>query len=603
METTVRLYEIASGALRNALLFVQDTPVMRIIYSLVLLAVIVGAGRELISVWTRGKLLLAEFSYFIDGKKDAQHGDELRDETIRIYRMIVELMRFELENTKITTDDEEPEGAEKGKPPSPLLEHLLTNKVDQLSQIEITFQGLSVKALLSTLGNLTAPQNTEITAAIFAEQPRRAFVSVAGTPGERRQLGIFADLPPEYAIENGNSDMETAFRIACFLVWIQWDKTEDVKAPDPELGISFDEFCNWAKILVVKNRLRLTDPYRLAAEMKNVDLGFIKTQFSLAANLKLGYQALYASLNSFVPYVRTEGVDLGDGAETPIESLADIIRLFSLMENNERDRNEPAIDWRSLLKESDRKRPSINRAYFAPSMFTDCDPPAGASALAGSAIKNVVRIVTGGRSPGKRVQLAFATMSGLAYADEAVLTTFSNPSFPGSSRLDDTFVGAEIKFVQCGSTVRSYKVAAARYVDGGRNLPFVQLKVPGLKLQEEAPAFNFGDTYFEQCVLVGHVRDTRVLFADRRELRSLDKGETNNEVTQIWKGKALENYGRATSQRRLIGVPFANGLRGSPVFNTQGEVVAMVDSGQYLGSNLLLPVATSIASLENLLTH
>jgi hypothetical protein len=169
--------------------------------------------------------------------------------------------------------------------------------------------------------------------------------------------------------------------------------------------------------------------------------------------------------------------------------------------------------------------------------------------------------------------------------------------------LDDTFVGAEIKFVQCGSTVRSYKVAAARYVDGGRNLPFVQLKVPGLKLQEEAPAFNFGDTYFEQCVLVGHVRDTRVLFADRRELRSLDEGETNNEVTQIWKGKALENYGRATSQRRLIGVPFANGLRGSPVFNTQGEVVAMVDSGQYLGSNLLLPVATSIASLENLLTH
>ena|ERR1700756_5190713 len=114
METTVRLYEIASGALRNALLLVQDTPVMRIIYSLVLLAVIVGAGRELISVWTRGKLLLAEFSYFIDGKKDAQHGDELRDETIRIYRMIVELMRFELENTKITTDDEEPEGAEKG---------------------------------------------------------------------------------------------------------------------------------------------------------------------------------------------------------------------------------------------------------------------------------------------------------------------------------------------------------------------------------------------------------------------------------------------------------------------------------------------------------
>ena len=47
MEAAARLYEVASGALRNALLFVEGIPAMRVIYSLVLLAVIVAAGREL----------------------------------------------------------------------------------------------------------------------------------------------------------------------------------------------------------------------------------------------------------------------------------------------------------------------------------------------------------------------------------------------------------------------------------------------------------------------------------------------------------------------------------------------------------------------------
>jgi hypothetical protein len=53
------------------------------------------------------------------------------------------------------------------------------------------------------------------------------------------------------------------------------------------------------------------------------------------------------------------------------------------------------------------------------------------------------------------------------------------------------------------------------------------------ELQEEAPSFAFEDAEFDDCILVGQVRDTRLLFADRRELRSLDKGEIDNEVTQI----------------------------------------------------------------------
>src|SRR5713101_1052582 len=149
MDATVRFYDHVAGVLKSTLHFVESIPVMRVIYSLVLLAVIFAAGRELISVWTRGRLFLAEFSYFIDGKKNAERGEQLRDETIRVYRMIIALMKIESENTKITSDDEVPsEGTDK-EAQSPLLENLLINKVDQLSQVEITFQGVSIKAFLS----------------------------------------------------------------------------------------------------------------------------------------------------------------------------------------------------------------------------------------------------------------------------------------------------------------------------------------------------------------------------------------------------------------------------------------------------------------------
>jgi hypothetical protein len=86
---------------------------------------------------------------------------------------------------------------------------------------------------------------------------------------------------------------------------------------------------------------------------------------------------------------------------------------------------------------------------------------------------------------------------------------------------------------------------------------------------------------------------------DPRKLRFIDKGEINNEVTQVWRGKVLQTYG--ASRRRLIGLPFANSLRGSPVFNTHGEVVAMVHSGRAVGMGLALPVTTSVAPLEKLL--
>jgi len=71
MDPATKLYDLLAGAFKNVVRFVENIPVIRVAYTLALLALIFVAGRELISVWTRGRLSLSEFSYFVDGKKNS----------------------------------------------------------------------------------------------------------------------------------------------------------------------------------------------------------------------------------------------------------------------------------------------------------------------------------------------------------------------------------------------------------------------------------------------------------------------------------------------------------------------------------------------------
>src|ERR1700744_3314989 len=68
-------------------------PFARIIYSLILAALLVLIGRELLSVWDRGKYFLGDFSYFESGVKKADYGEQLRNETILDYGMVLDLIK------------------------------------------------------------------------------------------------------------------------------------------------------------------------------------------------------------------------------------------------------------------------------------------------------------------------------------------------------------------------------------------------------------------------------------------------------------------------------------------------------------------------------
>src|SRR5262245_14407328 len=59
-----RMQELLSNVLNNI-------SFARIIYSLILLALILAIGREMMSVWDRGRIFLSDFSYFDGGSKKA----------------------------------------------------------------------------------------------------------------------------------------------------------------------------------------------------------------------------------------------------------------------------------------------------------------------------------------------------------------------------------------------------------------------------------------------------------------------------------------------------------------------------------------------------
>src|SRR5437879_2460286 len=73
--------------------FFGAIPFARIIYSLILVALIILIGRELLSVWDRGKIFLSDFSYFDAGVKKPEYGEQLRNETILGYGMMLDLIK------------------------------------------------------------------------------------------------------------------------------------------------------------------------------------------------------------------------------------------------------------------------------------------------------------------------------------------------------------------------------------------------------------------------------------------------------------------------------------------------------------------------------
>jgi len=626
-------------------------PFARIVYSLILAALIIVLGHELLSVWDRGKIFLATFSYFDGGVKKADYGEQLRNETILDYGLILDLIKRY--PPKVETDDQPSTDADDceskswweqlrssaaskyrqwttatkqglarlnaritGKPVEfdgsgnddgdvidcrqktivranvdRILQNLQTEKLDKVvGQLDVTVQGISLKSLLSAFGSLVYPRNTEIAASIYSltGQERRTVLSVSGAP--TKSQGLADGVPKVFNIDSGVDDPENAFRIACFLVWAQWENQED----DRSKHVAYDELCNWGKILTIKDESSSSTAYNLDAKKKKLKLQFLKEQFALAAQLDIGMHEIYASLVGLEDFVGKEKILLSGGAETDVNSLADILRYLAFTKSTSRDKRNRDGDWTKGLPTQGAGRKEINQNFFKSRIGTDCGQN-----LLGDA-KNVVRI-TRPFTNRKKVTSKLIT-SGLIVADDFVISIAAGSVDP--KRLEP-FAQAEVSVVSCDKVSEPLKVTAVEYLDSKAGTPFIRLTVPGLKRRDPAPRFNFdGLSVDRSIVAAGHIRNTDLIFATRQELNDSDTSIVTNNVTHLLEGRVVapyyDDFAEDRERRFYLNTLFGAGLTGAPIFDRYrtGVVIGFVENGTYVGENLSIGVGLSITSLK-----
>lgn len=601
--------------------FYHNFSAIRLIYSLILLALILAIGREFVSVWQRGKIVLSDFSYFQDGKKTSEHAEQLRDESIQNYQLIVALLKTT--PCKEDEDDERPkehfaakwyhkiragflalfrreeapeQAAVKEKEKKTcerVVTDLLTKKADSLAQIDINIQGVNLKSILSTFSNFVSPQNIDIGVKVFESGGRRkTFVSVSGIKSNEPREDIYQGLPSTSVMEATTTDSDNAFQIACFLVWAQWNKTSGVKAPDTRNGIAFEEFSNWARLLKIRSELEAVAPYRAEKRKELADTTLVKEQFELAANLKIGIQEMYTSLGGMEAFVGSQPVKLGDKISTYIDAVVDIVRFFSLVPNFARDRRESAR-WPEELPSGLTGRQAVNHAYFGRNIKTEAESKAR---LRNVTTHNIVQITRLWR--GRRI-----AATGIVVADGKVLTV-AYGMYGDRDALKSFFEGATTTLLESGKSSTPLKVEGVDFVDSKRGSPFVVLTVPSLKLAPGTWNFDFSgpSAGFPRAMAVGFVRNSKMFFADLSSVPPAEADASDNDERYVLQGSVLEKAEEFSHEddedRFYLGIPFSIGLAGSPVYDSSGDIVGFIERGRRIGGNLAISVAVSIASLE-----
>lgn len=210
---------------------------------------------------------------------------------------------------------------------------------------------------------------------------------------------------------------------------------------------------------------------------------------------------------------------------------------------------------------------------------------------------NIVRISR--KSTNTRTKAVRTFMStGLIIDDDLVLTVYPGSQDPG--KLSLYFADTTVSSVQCGNVQNPSTVKSAAFATAVGKSPYVILNVPGLKRQAANPERDFDGPDVSdggsQILVVGHIRDTTLTFADISAIRASDTSHTDNQFIHLLSGKTVANYDYDSdlyddSERR--------GLAGSPIFDDSGDLVGFVESSARVGKNLSIAIGVSIESLKN----
>jgi hypothetical protein len=551
--------------------------VIRLLYTFVLLAVAIvllslawATGREIASTWGSGKIYLAEFSYFVDGAKKPEYGEQIRNESIQFYRYIRGLIRSAQRSHDIFEQKNEE------RRDTVLAPELAFDKHGALPEIDLSIQGVNVKSLLSYFVKLVSPANPEVSATIFkTDNLRRAYVALPHQ-NTRDVDDDSDDIPSPYIIDTIDNDSETAFRLACFLIWSQSSEREG----------SYDEFCDWARLLRIKFALDAKDADAMNQAFLNPDVNFVTRMFQRAWNGKIQYKNLLSTLYGLEKYVGKRTIAIGPGNTATIGAVVDILRYRDIT----KQQDGPTADWLTKLPAFSDDAAVLDEAFFSGQFVADCEDGKAAQ-------PNIVRIVFD--YPNANNKNVPAVMTGLLLRDETVLTYLPR-AFPVREH-EGIPVGAKVQVITCGNVAKESTVTEVKGL-AAKNDSFMLLTVPALNVTQPAPRFDFevGQEAVDDVTFAGFIRHLHSTFT-RPPATAIDNDERYlSSGTKVQTRRTIRKFGESL----LFSSAFSAGMIGSPIFEKNGKIIGMVIGGIYVNSHLRLRLARGLllSSLKDQLT-
>jgi hypothetical protein len=542
---------------------VDSFSAIRLLYTFVLLVVACvllslawATGREIVSTWGSGKIYLAEFGYFTDGVKKPEYGEQIRNESILFYRHVRGLIR----SAKRSRDVFEQNLTKEDRRDQILPPELAFDKHGSLPDIDLSIQGVNVKSLLSYFLKLVSPSNPEVTATIFkTDNVRRAYVSL---PEDNKSDDDTDVISSPYIIDGTDSDSDTAFRLACFLIWSQSSDRNE----------SYHDFCDWARLLRLKSVLDAKGADAISQPATKHDIDFAVRTFERALNGNTRYPNIFSTLGGMERYIGKQTIAIGEGKTATISAVTDILRYYNVTGRAA----GPTSDWKATDNPT-----AVDEAFFSDRFVPDCKDGK-------PAYPNTVRIVF--EYAGANDTPVPAVMSGLLLRDESVLTYLPR-GFPAREH-EGIPTGAKVQAIACGNVAGEFTVAEVQSL-AARNDSFMLLKVPGLLVTQGTAPFDFElePDDIDDVILVGSMRNRASTFARPPLNTAIDNSERY--ISRAKMIKTMRKI-RSVGELLLFDSPFSAGMIGSPILTEDGKIIGMVTGGIYVDSRLRLRLARGL---------
>jgi hypothetical protein len=567
----------------------------KVIYTTLLVALIALLGRELINVWGRGKIVLGDFSYFSDGKRVVEHGDQIRSETVNFYRLLLSLNEFrQAEIDAITKGDSE---HDKSVPPSPIV----FDSRAVIQEIDLTIQGISVKATLSWIYKLFSHNEVQVTASVYENgADKRAYVSIpdasASIVDNLGDVDGADKLPQTFIIDRIGTDTEAAFRIASFLIWSQ--------SADLRNRTNFAEFCDLARIMIIKYFRKTKSLDKDSDSFKN-DVKFVVKQFQRALQNEIDSADTVESLTGLDGIFGDQKVSINNNQINPtILAVSDVVRFNAITMAHNANPILPKT-WPDPGQNALQTKGDFDRYYFSDRLHDTCTQAEGSAFKA----PTVVRILFEAKDDSGSV--LNVVMSGVALKPNVVLTFV--PRFYPTPQAKGIPPNARVQSLRCGRVLAESTVSKVTNLFGVTpDANFSLLELQGLITEVQPVDFLFDEGDADDSEdegyylnIMGYIRNVDAMFQDRTE--ALLREMTNNKLFNI---PARVIYDTKSAIRGIgnfvvFDAPFSFGLYGGPVMDKKGRIRYFV-GGSLLASpssNLRLARGVPATALKQKLSE